>query len=321
MFYSACQSAQIDIDLSSLNVDSVTNMGYMFCMFGSSSPEVSIGDLSSCDTSNVTDMSYMFNGFAMNTNADTYIGALKIPSEANIDYFAQEASTLSAEFIISATSGTDVFLNAATKKDGDKYLADITLVPTSEDVESEVITNFINVYGIGGTTSDGTTSDGNLHLPYLDFEIRYVDLFVISLDSSDASQPGTVSGGTITITNRSKYSQVQAAVSATDDPDSGWNLVSQDTDFTSMTENTRAVSLTATTNGIDNTDLATTSLQVLLRENAEADDRNIGVNNRSVATFTLSGKTCLFTEKIKTAESFCIINIDCERIFSYEQYS
>jgi hypothetical protein len=309
MLNGACQSAKVDIDLSNLNVDSVTNMSYMFSMLGASSAEVSIGDLSKWDTSNVTDMSNMFNSFAKSTTAATYIGEFTIPAGANINHFADGASSLSAEITISVSSGTDVFKNAATIKDGDKYLADITLIPTSETIESEAATNFITVYGIGGTTSDG-----NIHLPYLDFEINYTDVFVISLDSSDASQPGTVSGGTITIKNRSKYSQVQADMHATAITDSGWHLVSQDTDFTSMADNTKAVSLTATTNGIDNTDLSDSSLRVLLKE-------NVGTENQNVATFTLAGKTCLFTEPIRTAEAFCIITIDCERIFAYDLLS
>ena len=50
----------IDINLSSWDVSSVTNMRMMFYMAGYSATTFNIGNIASWNTSNVTDMKYMF---------------------------------------------------------------------------------------------------------------------------------------------------------------------------------------------------------------------------------------------------------------------
>jgi hypothetical protein len=103
----------------------------------------------------------MFYYFAPSTKTATDIGTFTIPSGANVDYFAYNACSLTAKITISVSSGKNVFLSAATLKDTttNTYLADITLIPTSDAIKSSVITNFVNVYGLSGTSSVG-----NIHI-------------------------------------------------------------------------------------------------------------------------------------------------------------
>jgi surface protein len=313
MFASAGYSTtSLSLDLSGWDTSKVTNMSYMFESCGANAKEVSIEGLSNWDTSKVTTMKGMFQQFAMNTDNPTDIGTFKLPDGVVMDSFAEDACRLSAAFILSgsASSSTSAFLNAASAKDGDDatYISDITLIPTSETVETEIKTNYIAAYGI-----IGTSSTGNIHLPYLDIEIRYADVFRITSDSKEA-EDSTVSGATITITNRSKYTQVQTCISVASIAYSGWSLVSKYTDFASMHANTKAVSLVATTDAGDSVDLSNTSIELILKENDGTDSAN-------TVTFDLTGKTSLFTKKINEAESFCVITIEFKRLYLYESAS
>lgn len=72
MFHGAGYSAiTFNLDLSSWDTSSVTNMGGMFNQNGNSATSWSIGDISNWDTSKVTDMSYMF--FCAGRTATTFI--------------------------------------------------------------------------------------------------------------------------------------------------------------------------------------------------------------------------------------------------------
>jgi hypothetical protein len=128
----------------------------MFSGFAVSVWRVSIGDLSTWDTGKVTDMSSMFSGFAANTDSAVDIGSFCIPKKASITSFANGATTLSAEIGISSSvsSGTNAFLNAATKQSGGAYISEIILVPMGTDGDTAANT-VITLWGLSGTSSKG----------------------------------------------------------------------------------------------------------------------------------------------------------------------
>jgi surface protein len=138
-------------------------MSQMFYAAGRNSSEVSIGDLSDWDTNSVTDMSYMFKSFAESTVTATDIGTFTIPSNANIEGFAEDAITLSAEFKIlgSVSKDANSFNNAATKKSSNIYVSEIILKPESNDEAGNVANTIISLYGL-----NITSPKGNIHLPF-----------------------------------------------------------------------------------------------------------------------------------------------------------
>jgi surface protein len=160
MFAGAGENAKtIDLDLSDWKTSSVVDMSSMFSCLGGNANEVSIGSLSNWDTRNVDDMSCMFYKMGENTDSDIDIGTLTIQSGTNLDSFAAEARTLTAEITIlgDVSSDTASFYNAASKKIEDKniYIPEITLIMTEDEGSTEIINTIIDRYGLSGSVTQG----------------------------------------------------------------------------------------------------------------------------------------------------------------------
>jgi surface protein len=310
--YAGSYTRNFNLDLSNWNVSKVTNTIGLFNQTAQYSYTCTIGNLSKWNLNNVTNMASMLGSLGKYTDTAVDIGSISIPYKTNLSGFANGAQTLKGTvYILNEGKGSsqineNTFNGVATTKNSDgNYIGDVMIIPANDTLATWVKNNFIANFGM-----NGTTSQGNLHLPYLDVEVDNLYLNYAHTSNGDIVE-GTLEGN-VTIINNSDYCQVSADVTASSaTTKNGWSIVPSSTNFALMAANTKQVALLAKTSS-GTRDLLDNPLNVVLTER--------GIGNGNIFTYQLIGKVGMW--KYSTGkEEFCEIPVTVNMVFGHSAES